>query len=66
MSLVATLAAAAQEAEHHGNVALDTLIYGVIAAAIFGTLALVTVSYRNVAHRHSHKTEDAGAVETAH
>lgn len=55
MNLVALAATAA--AEHHGNVALETFIYGVIAAIIFGALALVTLSYRHVANRHTAKAE---------
>ncbi|MFD5215108.1 hypothetical protein [Microbacterium sp. NPDC058345] len=57
MNLVAQLAMAAAEAEHHGNVAADTVIYGLIAAAVFAALGLVTLSYRNVANRHSAKAE---------
>lgn len=57
MNLVAQLAMAAAETEHHGNVALETLIFGIIAAAIFALLALVVFSYRNVANRHSAKAE---------
>lgn len=55
-SSIVTLAA---EAEHHGNVALETLPYGLIAVAVFGLLALVCASYTNVAHRHSEPTEHA-------
>lgn len=57
MNLIAQLAMAAAETEHHGNVALETLIFGVIAAIIFAALALVTFSYRNVANRHEAKAE---------
>jgi len=57
MNLVAQIAMAAAEAEHHGNVAAETLIYGLIAAGAFALLALVTLSYRNVANRHSAKAE---------
>ncbi|MFD5225737.1 hypothetical protein ACFWHT_08975 [Microbacterium sp. NPDC058342] len=57
MNLVAQVALAAAETEHHGNVAADTLIYGVLAALAFGLLAVVTLSYRNVANRHSAKAE---------
>jgi heme/copper-type cytochrome/quinol oxidase subunit 2 len=57
MNLVAQIAMAAAEAEHHGNVAAETVIFGLIAAGIFGLLALVTLSYRNVANRHSAKAE---------
>ncbi|MDF2492407.1 MAG: hypothetical protein K0R60_262 [Microbacterium sp.] len=55
MSLAMTLALVAEEAEHHGNVALETVGYGVIAFIGFTALALVTLSYRNVANRHAHK-----------
>jgi len=57
MNLVAQIAMAAAEAEHHGNVAAETLIFGLIAAGVFALLALVTLSYRNVANRHSAKAE---------
>ncbi|GAT73406.1 hypothetical protein [Microbacterium hydrocarbonoxydans] len=57
MNLVAQIAMAAAETEHHGNVALDTLIFGVVAAIVFTFLALVTLSYKNVANRHSAKAE---------
>lgn len=56
MNVVGQVAAAA--AEHgHGNVQLETLIYGVIAFAIFSLLALVTLSYKNVSNRHAAKAE---------
>ena len=57
MNLVAQIAMAAAETEHHGNVALDTLIFGVIAAIVFAALGFVTLSYKNVANRHSAKAE---------
>lgn len=57
MNLVAQLAMAATETESHGNVAMETLIFGLIAAAIFALLGLITFSYRNVANRHSAKAE---------
>ncbi|MFS0893974.1 hypothetical protein [Microbacterium sp. 179-I 3D3 NHS] len=57
MNLVAQIAMAAAETEHHGNVALETVIFGIIAAIVFAFLALVTLSYRNVANRHSAKAE---------
>lgn len=57
MSLAMTLAFAAEEAEHHGNVAMETIGYGVIALVVFTALGLVTLSYRNVANRHAHKAE---------
>jgi len=46
-----------QAAEHHENVALETVWYGIVAAIVFALLGLVTFSYRNVANRHSAKAE---------
>jgi len=63
MSLATILTLAAEGTEHHGNVQAETVIYGVIAFVVFLLLGLVTVSYRNVANRHSHKAE---AYATAH
>jgi heme/copper-type cytochrome/quinol oxidase subunit 2 len=57
MSFATTLALLAEEAEHHGNVALETVGFGVIALVVFTSLALVTFSYRNVANRHAHKAK---------
>ncbi|MFJ4225737.1 hypothetical protein [Microbacterium sp. NPDC089695] len=57
MNLVAQIAMAAAETEHHGNVAAETVIFGIIAAIVFAFLALVTLSYKNVANRHSAKAE---------
>lgn len=57
MTLATILALAAEETEHHGNVALETVGYGIVAIVVFAALALVTLSYRNVANRHSHKAE---------
>jgi heme/copper-type cytochrome/quinol oxidase subunit 2 len=57
MTLATIIALAAEEAEHHGNVALETVLYGIVAIIVFAALALVTLSYRNVANRHSHKAE---------
>ncbi|GAA1674685.1 hypothetical protein [Microbacterium lacus] len=54
---LASLVALAAEESGHGNVALETVVFGIIAIAVFGVLALVTLSYRNVANRHSHKAE---------
>lgn len=55
MTFISALAVAAEE--HHGNVALETLPFGLIAAAIFAVLALVVFSYRNVANRHADTVE---------
>ncbi|WP_156759668.1 hypothetical protein [Microbacterium karelineae] len=53
MHIASALATIAAESEHHGNVALETLPYGIVAIAVFGVLALVAASYRNVANRHA-------------
>lgn len=57
MTLATIIALAAEESEHHGNVALETVWYGIVAIVVFAALALVTLSYRNVANRHAHKAE---------
>lgn len=57
MNLVEQLAIVAAETEHQGNVALDTLIFGVVAAIAFAALGIVTFSYRHVANRHSAKAD---------
>lgn len=57
MTLATIVTLAAEGAEHHGNVQAETFIYGVIAMIVFLALGLVTLSYRNVANRHSGKAE---------
>jgi hypothetical protein len=57
MTLATIVAFAAEETEHTGNVALETVGFGITALLVFGLLALVTASFRNVANRHSHKAE---------
>ena len=57
MTLATMIALAAEESEHHGNVALETVGYGITAIVVFAALAIVTLSYRNVANRHAHKAE---------
>ncbi|MFF2485080.1 hypothetical protein ACFVSU_01660 [Microbacterium sp. NPDC058062] len=57
MTLATIIAFAAEESEHHGNVALETIGYGITAIVVFAALAIVTLSYRNVANRHAHKAE---------
>jgi hypothetical protein len=57
MTIATIVALAAEESEHHGNVALETVGYGIVAIAIFAALAIVTLAYRNVANRHAHKAE---------
>ena len=63
MTIASLLVLAAEETEHTGNVALETVIWGIVALAVFGALALVTLSYRNVSNRHAHK---ADAYKAAH
>jgi uncharacterized membrane protein YccC len=57
MTLATIIALAAEETEHHGNVALETVWYGIVAIVVFAALALVTLSYRNVANRHAGKAD---------
>jgi hypothetical protein len=57
MTTAALIAFAAESAEHHGNVALETFWYGAVSLVVFAALGLVTLSYRNVANRHAHKAE---------
>jgi hypothetical protein len=57
MTFATLVAFAAEESEHHGSVALETVGYGIVALVAFAALALVTLSYRNVANRHAHKAE---------
>jgi uncharacterized membrane protein (DUF4010 family) len=63
MPLATLLVQAAAGSEEHGNVALETVGFGLTALLVFGALALVTLSYRNVANRHAGK---AAAFATAH
>ncbi|MFB8387434.1 hypothetical protein ACFC3F_09900 [Microbacterium sp. NPDC055910] len=62
MTIATLLAFAAEEADH-GNVALETVGYGIVSIVVFASLGLVTLSYRNVANRHSAK---AAAYAKAH
>ena len=57
MTFATIIAIAAEEGGQHGNVALETVGYGIVALVVFAALALVTASYRNVANRHSPKAE---------
>ena len=57
MTTATLIALATAEAEHHGNVALETFWYGAVALAVFTLLGIVTLSYRNVANRHAPKAE---------
>jgi len=57
MTFATLVAIAAAESEHHGNVALETVGFGIVALVAFAALGLVTLSYRNVANRHAGKAE---------
>ncbi|MFJ6679524.1 hypothetical protein ACIQLK_10440 [Microbacterium sp. NPDC091382] len=58
MNFATTIVLAAAETEHHGgNVMGTTFGYGIVAFVLFLLLALVSLSYRNVANRHAHKAE---------
>ena len=57
MTFATLVAFAAEESEHHGNVAMETIGFGIVALVAFAALALVTLSYRHVANRHGHKAE---------
>ncbi|AGW41560.1 hypothetical protein O159_15080 [Leifsonia xyli subsp. cynodontis DSM 46306] len=68
MSHLTTVLAAA---EAHVELPMPTWVYGVIAAVIFAALLIVTLSYRDVANRHSHRSAPdaaahAGAPGAAH
>jgi len=53
MNLLATFLAAEEPA---APLILPPLVFGIIAAAVFITLAFVSWSFRDVANRHSDKT----------
>ncbi|MFT4137273.1 hypothetical protein [Microbacterium sp.] len=57
MTLATIVALVAEEAEHHGNVQQETMIFGIVAFGVFLLLGLITFSYRNVANRHSGKAD---------
>lgn len=53
----ATIVALAVETETHHVGIMDNFGFGVLALVIFLALGLVTLSFRNVANRHSHKAD---------
>jgi len=57
MTFASLIAFAAEEAEHSGNVMLETVWYPIVAIVAFALLGLVTLSYKNVSNRHAHKAE---------
>lgn len=60
MHLASSLETVVAAAEHHGNVALETLPYGVVALGIFAVLGMIVASYRNVANRHADRGSRSG------
>jgi hypothetical protein len=57
MNTIAVLAAAADTSSHE----LPPVVYGIIAGIVFLSLAVVTWSYRDVAHRHQEKSTPTSA-----
>lgn len=57
MTLATIVTLAAEGGAHHGNVQAETFVFGVIAMVGFLALALVTLSFRNVANRHAAKAD---------
>lgn len=58
MSLLATIAAAAEEGHHVVNeLPFPAVVFGIIVFAAFTVLAAVTFSFRDVANRHAAKAE---------
>lgn len=43
----------------HNELPMPAVMYGVIAIAVFMLLAFIVFSYRDVAHRHAHKSSDS-------
>lgn len=71
MSVLATLAVAAEEGGHVlKELPMPPVMYGVIVFSIFVVLAAVTFSFRDVANRHSAKAEayarEHGTQQTKH
>ncbi|UOQ61039.1 hypothetical protein MUN76_03425 [Leucobacter rhizosphaerae] len=58
MSLLATIAVAAEEGHHVVNeLPFPAPVFGVIVFAAFTAFAIVTFSFRDVANRHAAKAE---------
>ncbi|MBL3687184.1 hypothetical protein D3248_09535 [Leucobacter zeae] len=55
MSLLATLAVAAEEGHELVELPIPAIAYGLIVFGIFVALAIVTFSFRDVANRHAEK-----------
>ena len=61
-----SIIAAAEEAVHHVELPMPSVMYGVVALVIFVALGLVTWSFRDVANRHSHKFAKAEGHGASH
>lgn len=57
MSVLATIAAAAEGAHVVNELPIPAPVYGVIVLALLTALAVVTFSFRDVANRHAAKAE---------
>jgi len=59
MSVLATIALAAEEAQHHvvNELWFPAVVFGVIMFVLFLALMLVTLSFNGVANRHAEKAE---------
>lgn len=58
MSLLATIAVAAEEGHHVVNeLPFPGIVFGVITFGLFTALAVVTFAFRDVSNRHSAKAE---------
>lgn len=57
MSVLATIAVAAEEAHHLNELWMPAPLFGVVVLAIFAVCAGVTLSFRDVANRHIEKAE---------
>jgi heme/copper-type cytochrome/quinol oxidase subunit 2 len=66
MHLAALAALNAFESEHAREIPFPAPVFGVIALAVFFTLAIVVWSYRDVANRHRSKFDRGEAPEQGH
>jgi hypothetical protein len=57
MSVLATVAVAAEEGHVLNELLMPAPLFGVGALVVFTALALVTFSFRDVANRHAEKAE---------
>ncbi len=62
MSVVTLLAAS----EAQVALPVPAFIFGLVGIVVFAALAIVTFSYRDVAHRHSQKTSGAAPSQHGH